>query len=114
MRFIVCLVTILIPAYSAAQSSCEGQTQLDANFCAKEKWEIADRELNRIWAEVKPMADARGNGQALLDEQRAWLKARDAACDPELDSDGSAAPMFYWDCMEQQTLTRNQILKSAR
>ncbi|MEW2916594.1 lysozyme inhibitor LprI family protein [Ruegeria sp. ANG10] len=114
MRFLICLIVTLTPTYSAAQSSCGGQTQLDANFCAKEKWEIADRELNRIWAEVKPLADARGYGQALLDEQRAWLKARDATCDPELESDGSAAPMFYWACMEQQTLTRNQALETWR
>ncbi|CUJ89037.1 hypothetical protein RUE5091_00809 [Ruegeria denitrificans] len=114
MRVLACLIVTLIPAYAAAQSSCGGKTQLDANFCAKEKWEIADHELNRIWAEIKPLADARGDGQTLLTEQRAWLKARNATCDPELASDGSAAPMFYWACMEQQTLTRNQSLEAWR
>ncbi|WP_170399771.1 lysozyme inhibitor LprI family protein [Ruegeria arenilitoris] len=114
MRVFACLIVALLPLTAAAQSSCGGQTQLDANFCAKEKWEIADRELNRIWKEVKPRADARGDGQTLLNEQRAWLKTRDATCEPELKSDGSAAPMFYWACMEEQTLTRNQVLEAWR
>ncbi len=63
---------------------------------------------------MKPKADARGNGQALLNQQRAWLKQRDATCEPEKQSDGSAAPMFYWACMEEQTLQRNQVLRAMR
>ncbi|MES0824038.1 lysozyme inhibitor LprI family protein [Ruegeria sp. SCP11] len=114
MRVIAFLIAILLPLPALAQSSCGGQTQIEANFCAKEKWEIADRELNRIWKEVKPLADARGDGQSLLQEQRAWLKARDATCDRELMGDGSAAPMFYWACIEEQTLSRNQALQAWR
>jgi len=114
MKIILILAVTLAPSTSFAQSSCGGQTQLEINFCAKEKWEIADRELNRLWKQIKPTADARGDGQALLTEQRAWLKTRDAACDPELTSGGSADAMFYWTCMEEQTLKRNQELAAWR
>ncbi|QFT73241.1 hypothetical protein FIU92_09405 [Ruegeria sp. THAF33] len=114
MKPIYLLVLIMLPCSAAAQSSCSGQTQLDANFCAKEQWEAADRELNRLWAQIKPAADARGDGDALLTEQRAWLKARDATCDKEWSGGGSAAPMFYWTCMKEQTVARNQALESWR
>ncbi len=114
MRVFAYLIVALVPLPAVAQSSCSGQTQLDANFLAKEKWEFADRELNRIWKEVKPLADARGVGQSLLQEQRAWLKTRDVTCDRELMGDGSAAPMFYWVCMEEQTLSRNKALRAWR
>lgn len=114
MTRLAILFLLIFPASVSAQASCNGTTQIDANFCAKEKWEIADRELNRLWKIVKPKADARGIGQALLNEQRAWLKRRDATCDPELQSDGSAAPMFYWACMEQETLSRNSVLRGLQ
>ncbi|WP_170446485.1 lysozyme inhibitor LprI family protein [Ruegeria arenilitoris] len=114
MKAVATFAVILLPSVSCAQSHCAGQTQIDATFCAKEKWEIADKELNRLWKEVKSAADKRGNGEALLNEQRAWLKRRDATCDPELKSDGSAAQMFYWSCMEEQTLNRNQELSALR
>lgn len=111
---IVFLTLVACPVPTLAQPSCGGQTQIEANFCAKEKWEIADRELNRIWKEVKPLADAKGAGQALLTEQRVWLKTRDATCEEELTSGGSADAMFYWTCMEQQTLARIQALAAWR
>ncbi|RBW60190.1 lysozyme inhibitor LprI family protein [Ruegeria sp. A3M17] len=114
MKAVAALTAMLLPSAAFAQSHCEGHTQLDLNFCAKEKWEVADQELNRLWSEVKPASDTRGDGQTLLTEQRAWLKRRDATCDLELESDGSAAPMFYWACMEEQTLQRNQALEAWR
>ncbi len=113
LRVFAFLIAI-VPVAAQAQPSCGGQTQIDANFCAKERWEIADRELNRLWKVVKPMADARGTERALLNEQRAWLKRRDATCEPELASGGSAAPMFYWSCMEEETRKRNAVLRGLR
>lgn len=95
-----------------AQSHCAGQTQRDINICAHQKWIIADQELNRIWQDLKPRMDARGEGGALLEQQRAWLKKRDATCDPERTLGGSAAAMIYWSCMEEMTLERNAALRA--
>ncbi|TYB83999.1 lysozyme inhibitor LprI family protein [Oceaniovalibus sp. ACAM 378] len=114
MKRIFVLLVALNPATAIAQSHCNGQTQLDINFCAQERWAVADQELNRLWNQVKPLADARGFGQMLLNEQRAWLRQRDAACDPELTAGGSADAMFYWSCMEEHTLQRNQMLRALR
>ena len=114
MRHLTIVLLCVLPAASSAQSHCGGTTQIDYNFCAREKWEIADRELNRLWGVVKPRADSRGTGQALLNEQRGWLQYRDATCEPELNSGGSADAMFYWHCMEQETLARNAQLRALR
>ena len=104
----------MLPVTAQAQSgsSCSGTTQIDFNFCAKEKWKAADAELNRLWRLAKSTADSRGEGHALLEAQRSWLRQRDGKCDPELSGDGSAAPMFYWSCMEEMTLSRNAELRA--
>lgn len=114
MKRIFVLLVALNPAAAVAQSHCNGQTQLDANFCANERWAVADQELNRLWKQVKPLADARGTGQALLNDQRAWLKQRDATCEPERQAGGSADAWFYWSCMEEQTLQRNSMLRALQ
>ncbi len=114
MRNICVLLVAIGPTTASAQSACSGQTQLDATMCAKEKSGDADRELNRLWKQAKPRADAGGTGGALLQEQQAWLQQRDATCKPELQSGGSADPMFYWDCMEEQTRQRNGALRAMR
>lgn len=101
----------LLPVSATAQA-CEGQTQIEINFCAKARWEVADRELNRLWAVVKPMSDARATGGKLLQEQRAWLHHRDATCKPHLSGGGSAAPMFYFGCMEELTEARNDDFRA--
>jgi len=113
LRYLAPLLALLgLPA--AAQSYCDGQTQIDMTYCAQERWQIADAELNRLWSRVKPVADARGTGTALLAEQRAWLKRRDATCEPALSSGGSGAQMFYWLCMEDATLQRNAVLRDLQ
>lgn len=112
--FILVVAVFLNSTTAIAQSYCNGQTQRDANICAKQKWEIADQKLNQLWNEVKALADARGTGQVLLDEQRAWLRRRDARCEPELEEGGSADYMFYWSCMEEQTLQRIEVLRALR
>ncbi len=110
----ILVAVFLNPASAIAQSYCNGSTQCDANICAKQKWEIAYQELNQLWNEVKALSDPRGTGQVLLDEQRAWLKRRDAYCERELNAGGSADHMFYWSCMEEQTLQRIQVLRALR
>ncbi|SFG81362.1 Uncharacterized conserved protein YecT, DUF1311 family [Palleronia marisminoris] len=101
----------LLPVPGLAQS-CDGYTQLEMSFCAKDRWAVADDELNRLWRMVKPLADGQGHGAQLLQEQRDWLRRRDATCEPELSGGGSAAPMTYWFCMEEMTAARNTALRA--
>lgn len=102
------------PLSARAQNCGDGSSSVQAGFCAKQAWSRADAELNRLWKIVKPRADARGTGRALLQEQRAWLKRRDATCDRELQGGGALAPAFYWACMEELTLARNTVLRGLR
>ncbi|SDF39866.1 lysozyme inhibitor LprI family protein [Limimaricola pyoseonensis] len=118
MRYVFLFPLLLLPPLPASAQEdgprCDPSHQMGINFCAYEEWMAADAELNRLWRVVKPRADARGSGQALLNEQRAWLARRDATCEPEQRSGGSAAPMFYWNCMEELTLRRNAELRAMR
>lgn len=109
----------IVGADASAQTSidCSGQpTQIAINDCAHAGWQVSDTELNRLWKIVKPKADARGRGQALLNEQRAWLKFRDATCEGERDdfAGGSIMPMIYWQCMDRMTIQRNAQLRAMR
>ncbi|SHI38065.1 lysozyme inhibitor LprI family protein [Wenxinia saemankumensis] len=111
----IALAALPFAAPAAAQDvdCARDQTQMALNICAQRDWQAADDELNRLWAILKPRADAGGWGQRLLEEQRTWLRARDAQCEGERDryAGGSMAPLVYWTCMEQTTLRRNDDLR---
>ena len=101
-------------AVAAQDADCvRTPTQFDINVCAGRAAQAADDELNRLWKIVKPRADARGEGQALLEAQRAWLKYRDATCEMERASygAGSMAPAAFAMCIERLTLERNAALR---
>ena len=103
---------LFLPFAAAAQSGCKGQSQIELNMCAKERWKHADAALNGLWGSAKSAAETRGHGQELLDSQRAWMRQRDTRCGKELDDGGSAADMFYWSCMEEMTAARNDQLRA--
>ena len=86
--------------------------QVSASNCAHDGWKDSDAELNRLWKIVKPRADARGAGQSLLNEQRQWLRFRDATCEGERAQfgGGTIAPQVYWSCMDRLTRARNAQL----
>ncbi|MGB7244231.1 MAG: lysozyme inhibitor LprI family protein [Sulfitobacter sp.] len=114
-------VTALLGMFAAASVSAQNYrdcsnalSQLDATFCAKEGWEAVDAELNALWRIIKPQADAAGWGQSLLNEQRGWLKYRDAICEGERAQfqGGSIAPQVYWSCMDRLTRIRNYEFRS--
>jgi uncharacterized protein YecT (DUF1311 family) len=107
----VLILGLGLPTASSARH-CQGQTQRELNICAMTHWEVSDAELNRLWRMLKPRADAAGWGQRLLNEQRAWLKRRDAVCNAELSGGGSAAHMFYWNCMDEMTRARNREFRA--
>tara|TARA_R110002012_G_scaffold248926_1_gene425586 strand:+ start:164 stop:430 length:267 start_codon:yes stop_codon:yes gene_type:complete len=80
---------------------------MDATNCEFTRWQRADTELNQLWGELKPRADASGTGSALLAQQRQWIKRRDAICEQELGHGGSLDQAIYYGCMKDMTLQRN-------
>ncbi len=110
MRILLILAATLLsglPELGSAQASCSGTTSADATECEHARWQHADTELNHLWRQLKPRADARGTGSALLIQQRQWLKRRDAICEQELGHGGSLDQAIYYGCMKDLTLQRN-------
>ena len=119
MRGLLIAAALLAAAPAIAQTSidCSSRpTQTDMNVCARDGWNASDADLNRLWSQVKSAADRRGTGAALLAEQRAWLRRRDATCEAERNqyAGGSIAPMIYWQCMDRLTIRRNAELRAMR
>jgi uncharacterized protein YecT (DUF1311 family) len=113
----LCVVALAVFAAPAAAQRVDCTllaTQLDMNECSNANWGIADAELNRLWGILKPAADAQGQGDALLTQQRAWLGERDRRCEAERDqfAGGSIAPLVFWNCMEARTLERNREFRT--
>ncbi|SLN12082.1 hypothetical protein ROJ8625_00310 [Roseivivax jejudonensis] len=110
MRFSLIIAAVLLatlPVAGSAQASCSGTTSAAITQCEHTRWQRADAELNRLWRELKPRADAQGTGQALLTQQRRWLQRRDATCEQELGHGGSLDRALYYGCMKDMTVQRN-------
>ena len=113
--FVFSVLASMIAGGAYAQSAPCDRTmpQIDLNQCAADAWRVQDAELNRLWGIVKPAADARGQGQALLQAQRAWLGYRDSTCDAEAAqyAGGSIRPLVHADCLHRLTVQRNAELR---
>lgn len=110
MRFIPFLAAAFLaglPELVSAQASCTGTSSAAATECEHARWQRADAELNDLWTQLKPQADARGTGAALLARQRQWIKRRDTTCERELGHGGSLDQAIYYSCMKDMTLRRN-------
>jgi uncharacterized protein YecT (DUF1311 family) len=78
----ICLamcLTLSLPAFSLYAHDCGNEPNTVAiEECHQKRYEKADRELNKVYAEI--MKDLSPEGQKKLKEaQRAWLRYRDAA-----------------------------------
>lgn len=108
MRWLLLAAALtLSPGLAVAHECRSSASNIEAIDCARHNYLHTDEELNRLWKILKPAADAAGWGQRLLQEQRAWLKRRDARCEPELNSGGSGAPLFFAICLDEETEARN-------
>jgi uncharacterized protein YecT (DUF1311 family) len=103
-------LVIDIKAYAAGCS--DPSTQLEMNDCAGQKYEKANKELNKAYSEYrKRLSDTQK--QLLKNTQLAWIKFRDLACEFEssgVDS-GSARPMTRNFCLAEKTRVRLKEIK---
>ena len=101
-----------------ANINCKtASTQLKMNHCANLSFQVADRELNQIYRQLRnTFKQTKQNTQEpqLIDAQLAWLKYRDLDCKFSADrfKGGSIAPLIYSGCKETLTKQRTTILKS--
>lgn len=116
-------------AAAAAQPMTEAEcanamSQMEMNACARQAFERADAELNRLYREQIVAArasdrspdngriegdDRPGEEETLREAQRAWVAFRDAHCRGEgyAERGGSMEPMIFHQCSER--LTRERI-----
>lgn len=90
---------------------CDGDTQMDMNFCAVKRYKEADAELNKVYKAL--MADVSGDWEEQIrSAQRDWLKYRDSHCDCVADQyeGGSIRPMVLHNCLRRLTEQRTEEL----
>ncbi|MEH3109526.1 MAG: lysozyme inhibitor LprI family protein [Agrobacterium cavarae] len=99
------------------------QTQMEMTQCAGEDYDKADKDLNveyqklrKLLGERDKVADENGKGEvdALVAAQRAWVAYRDANCNLEgfQARGGSMEPQLVASCLAQMSRDRTQELKT--
>ena len=69
MHFLLIGLVAIIPCLpkpGSTQAACGGTSSIDAINCASAQWQCADAELNQLWSQLKPQADAGGACSILL------------------------------------------------
>ena len=126
----VLLLALIVPAtlMSSAHAQdeppdCSDQKdQSTMTICAGIDYDKADKELNRIWPDLKAAAQesdaAAGDGKtenldALMASQRAWIAYRDAECIWQgfEAHGGSMEPMLVNACLAEKTTQRIKELQ---
>lgn len=93
------------------------ETDMDRNIKTAAKYEIADKNLNKVYKKVMAIL-TENEKMALKREQRKWIKFRDSHCEDETTdfNSGSMYVAMLNSCLETKTDERikelNEILKS--
>jgi uncharacterized protein YecT (DUF1311 family) len=92
-----------------AQELTEAETTADMLDFANRQYETVDDCLNDLWILVKYNTDET-EYQKMLEEQRAWLKERDAAAPLSTEDGGTLAAVDYAQNMAEMTMDRCKVL----
>jgi uncharacterized protein YecT (DUF1311 family) len=92
----------------------ETGTQAEANACARQEYQKADAEMNKVYGRLMTeLADYKGDDQQKLQRAQAlWLQYRDANCESEssIYQGGSIRPAVYNSCLASVTRERTRRL----
>jgi uncharacterized protein YecT (DUF1311 family) len=91
-----------------APANCEeALTQAEINVCAQQSYEAADRELNRVYQQLRDNLSPEER-EELRQAELEWIEYRDANCEAESSEyeGGSLQPTIRYGCLEE--LTRNR------
>ncbi len=82
--------------------------------CAQTEYERQDGMLNDTYKHLLAGQDDNGRTQ-MRDEQRKWIKRRDAACNAEADAEagGTLAPVTRAECLAKYTAKRTAALQDS-
>ena len=115
-RLALALATASLYCFSqdtAGKSDC-GESQRQANECARKGFAIADRKLNRMYREVMGRIPPKSK-VTLRTDQRRWLKELEPKCDAEngpRETAGAIWPMEFYNCMATAASARTKIVEA--
>ncbi len=100
----ILILSILVSSSSPAQAfDCtKASTETEKLICSDSRLKQADDDLGRAWRMVRELL-GKAEFQMLRQNQRAWLKSRDARC-------GYGSDPERVDCLMQQTTQRTLII----
>lgn len=122
MRLVLALFTLMlagagaVPASAQPKGGCADMSNLpqqEMNLCARALYDVADGDLNAVWADLRAR-DGEGHDWALiLAAQRAWLPFRDAHCEAVSApyEGGSIQPLILFSCLQDVTQQRTAQLR---
>lgn len=91
----------------------KAQTTHEMIMIGKEAYDKADKELNKVYAElVATLSET--HKEKLVKAQREWIRFRDLDCDFAMSEyeGGSMQPLVHLSCMTEKTETRIAELKA--
>lgn len=120
-----CVLLMDAPVEADEKVDCKNpQTQTDANICAQNSFDAADKALNVQYqltrkaakgrdADNESIPDQNGADAVLIKGQRAWITYRDAHCDAWAYQvhGGSLETEFGLECLADLTRKRTAELK---
>ena len=97
--------------FSPRQCASQSSTPV-INACAQQDYDAADRNLNAEYKKLRTRLPSASRA-TLLDQQRAWLKARDPRCKAALESEegGTIWTSMYTTCLADATRERTYQLR---
>lgn len=104
--FLLSLLTFLF------HHEISAQTQLEMDEAAYKNYQLADKELNNVYNELKNgLTEA--EKKLLVTAQKNWLKFRDTHCEFEIKEyeGGSIQGMIRSNCLKELTEERTKRLK---
>jgi uncharacterized protein YecT (DUF1311 family) len=93
MQRILALAAILLISFAF---TAQAQTQQELNLAAGQEYQDADKELNRVYNQLKGRLD-KDERKKLVAAEQAWIKYRDTECEFRSfeNMGGTIYPMVY-------------------
>lgn len=101
-------------ACTAQSVECSSPIQQDLVACLSQRYDQADGQLNADYQALLAELDSNQSDQ-LRRTQRRWIEFRDEACELAYEdvSPGREAPIDRLVCLEEKSLLRTHLLKTA-
>ncbi len=105
------IIVLLLIFYA---NNLRAQTQAEMNSTALNDYKKTDKELNSVYSELINLLSPEEK-KLLIKAQKDWIKYRDSHCEFEIYDyeGGSIQPLIKFNCLEEQTRDRIDILKLA-